>query len=89
MKPDRQTAMRKLIQEVRIAFPFDLPEAHLCDGVCKGCSQKLLDFIDMELDDWEQRLDNGEIPNFGDINKIARTCTKIHRVLKANGLVNE
>ena len=88
MKPDRPTAMRKLIQQVRTAMPFDLPEANLCSGKCNGCSQKLLDYLDMELEDWEYRLDSGETPDFGDINKIARTSKKIYRVMKKNGLVD-
>ena len=88
MKPDRPTAMRKLIQQVRTAMPFDLPEANLCSGKCNGCSQKLLDYLDVELEDWEYRLDAGETPDFGDINKIAKTSKKIYRVMKINGLVD-
>ena len=81
--------MRKLIEQVRTAMPFDLPEANLCSGKCNGCSQKLLDYLDMELEDWEYRLTTGETPDFGDINRIARTSNKIYRVMKKNGLVND
>ena len=70
-------------------MPFDLPEANLCSGKCNGCSQKLLDYLDMELEDWEYRLTAGETPDFGDINRIARTGKKIYRVMKKNGLVND
>ena len=69
-------------------MPFDLPEANLCSGKCNGCSQKLLDYLDTELEDWEYRLDAGETPDFGDINKIAKTSKKIYRVMKKNGLVD-
>jgi hypothetical protein len=89
MKPDRPTAMRTLIQQVRTAMPFDLPEANLCSGKCNGCSQKLLDYLDTELIDWEYRLQSGEVPDFGEINRIAKTSKKIYRVMKKNGLAND
>lgn len=79
--------MRLLIWQVRTAIPFDLPEASLCSGKCNGCSQKLLDYLDMELMDWENRLEAGEIPDFVDISKIAKTSKKIYRVLQSNGLL--
>lgn len=68
-------------------MPFDLPEANLCSGKCNGCSQKLLDYLDTELESWEYRLNAGEAPDFGDINKIAKTSKKIYRVMQKNGLV--
>ncbi|MCW8930401.1 MAG: hypothetical protein OQL19_09205 [Gammaproteobacteria bacterium] len=88
-KPDRTIAMRQLIQQVRVAMPFDLPEANLCSGKCNGCSQKLLDYLDTELEDWEYRLREGEVPNFGEIQRIAKTSKKIYRVLDRNGLVDD
>lgn len=79
--------MRQLIQQVRSAMPFALPEANLCSGKCNGCSQKLLDYLDSELQDWEYRLADGESPDFGDIHRIAKTSKKIYRVMQRNGLV--
>jgi len=86
MKPNRTSAMRQLILQVRTAMPFDLPEANLCSGKCNGCSQKLLDYLDSELEDWEYRLKEGEIPDFGEIQRIARTSKKIYKILDQNGL---
>ena len=51
--------MRQLIGEVRRQLPFDLPQARLCNGPCTGCSLKLLDFLEVELQAWERRLDAG------------------------------
>lgn len=48
---------------------------------------KLLEFLDMEVYDWEQRLDMGEIPNFGDLHRLANMAQKIYRVLDKNGLI--
>ena len=70
-------------------MPFDLPEANLCSGKCNGCSQKLLDYLDSELENWEYRLKDGHLPDFGDINRIAKTSKKIYRVLQHNGLVEK
>ena len=87
MKPDTATAMRRLIGQVRDAIPFGLPEARACTGVCNGCTVKLLDYLDGELADWEARLDAGERPNLGDLDRLGRTSRKVYRALAANGLV--
>jgi len=70
-------------------MPFELPEANLCSGKCNGCSQKLLDYLDTELEDWEYRLKDNEAPDFGDIQRIAKTSKKIYKVMQRNGLVDE
>lgn len=87
VKPDRPTAMKQLIQQVRAVMPFDLPQANRCSGTCNGCSQKLLDFLSSELQDWEYRLAQGESPDFGDIHRMTKTSRKIYRVMQRNGLV--
>lgn len=86
MKPNTTTAMHNLLSQVREAMPFDNPEASICAGPCKGCPLKLLQFIETELDGWQYRLDQGETPNLGDINKLATSARKVHRVLSSNGL---
>ena len=53
----------------------------------QGCSIKLLEYIAMELESWECRLDDGDIPNFGDLKKLARSSNKIYLALLKNGLV--
>ena len=88
MKPNAPTAMRQLIAQVRQTLPFDLPEARVCDGPCEGCSLKLLDFLEGELDDWESRLDQGEKPGLAELSKLAKTSRRIHRVLYNNGLLD-
>jgi len=89
MKPERSIAMQQLIKQVRVAMPFDLPEANLCSGKCNGCSQKLLDYLDAELEDWELRLKSGEHPDFGEIQRIAKTSKKIYMIMQRNGLVDD
>ena len=87
MKPDTTTAMSHLITQVREAIPFDLPEAYICSGNCNGCSQKLIDFLDMEIINWENKLEAGDKPNFGDLHRLANMSRKIYRVLDRNNLI--
>lgn len=88
MKPDTSTAMRQLIDNIRHHIPFDMPEAYVCTDNCNGCSMKLLEFLDMELLDWERRLQQGECPGLGDIDRMAKIARKIYRVLDRNGLID-
>lgn len=88
-KPDTRTAMNGLIHQVREAMPFDASKAAVCADDCNGCSKKLLEFIAMELDDWEARLNNGHLPTLGDVERLARTCKKVYRVLERNGLIED
>lgn len=81
--------MRDLIRRVRADLPFEAPEAQVCTGVCQGCSRKLLDFLESELDDWEQRLDAGEWLGLGDLSRLIRTSRKVRRILIRNGLIEE
>ncbi len=87
MKPDTSTAMRELIEQIRASIPFDAPETAVCMDECKGCSMKMLEYLESELDNWEYRLAQGESPNFGDLSQLAGSAKKIYRVLKINGLV--
>ena len=81
------TAMGELIEQARSTIPFDAPLASMCNGPCTGCSKKLLDFLDMELEDWEIRLKHGVEPKLGEIQKLAKRCHKIYRVLERNGVI--
>ena len=87
MKPDTGTAMRELIAQVRAAMPFGAAQADTCGGSCDGCSQKLLQYLESELEGWERRLGDGEKPSLGDLSRLAKSATKIYAVLERNGVV--
>jgi len=89
LKPDRATAMRELIKQVREDMPFDIPEANVCTGQCNGCPKKLLDYLDAELEDWEYQLDAGDLPDFGEIKRIAKTSKKIYKVMQKYDFVDK
>jgi hypothetical protein len=86
-KPDTRTAMHQLIAEVRAAIPFDAPASQVCSGECNGCAMKLLEYLDGELSAWEQRLEAGETPHFGDLSRLGNTSRKVRVALKRNGLI--
>ena len=89
MKPKTTVVMFNIIQQIRETFPFAMSEQELCAEICSyGCPKKLLEYIDMEITEWEKRLESGEIPNFRDIQKLSKTGRNIYRVLKKNNLVN-
>jgi hypothetical protein len=88
MKPNTTVVMFNIIQQIRETFPFAISEQELCAETCSyGCPKNLLEYIDMEITEWEQRLENGEIPNFRDIQKLSKTGRNIYRVLEKNNLV--
>ena len=87
MKPDTSTAMRQMIVEIRKAIPFDLPESTQCSDYCRVCTRKLLEFLGSELEGWEYRIEQGEMPTFKDLSQLERTARKVHTALKKSGFV--
>lgn len=85
MKPNATTAMSQLIEQIRTSLPFDSNEVQLCKGPCKGCSMKLLQFMENELDDWQARLDAGENIGLAELSKLGKTGQRVYQVLEKNG----
>ena len=81
-KPRTTEVMRSIIRQARSALPLDLSPDEVCADECRGCSIKLVEYIAMEIDNWEYRLDEGAVPTFRDLDKLGRSCTKIHRALQ-------
>ena len=79
--------MTNLIHEVRAAIPLDQPVDDLCGDECKGCSVKLIEFVSAELETWEHKINEGVTPNLGELDKLAKTCRKVHAILEKNGVV--
>jgi len=86
-KPDIFTASQNLINAIRAVFPFDMPEAQLCAGVCIGCPKKLLAFMDSELEYLQSRINQQEKINLGDLQTLERQAKKIKKVLQKNQLI--
>ncbi len=87
MKPNTTVAMQQLIEQIRTALSMDHINNEICTGQCKVCPTKLVEYINMELENWEYRLQNGEIPNFKDLSKLAKTSHKVYKALDSRGLL--
>ena len=88
MKPKTEVVIINIIRQIRETFPFDISEEQLCADTCScGCPKKLLEYMEMEITEWERRIENGDIPNFRDIEKLSKTGKKIYRVLEKNNLI--
>ena len=73
---------------MRDDFPLTVSEANICGISCIGCPKKLLELVDAELCEWEVKINNGDIPKFGVISRLAKLCKSVRRGLKRNGLVD-
>ena len=80
--------MFDLIAQVRESIPMDTPESSLCSDHCRVCSKKLLEFLGSELEGWEYRLQQGEVPTFGDLSRIEKIGRKVHKALKNTGFIS-
>lgn len=89
MKPKTDVVMADIIQQIKENIPFSLSEEEMCAETCAhGCPKKLLEYLHTEISEWEQRLKEGETPNFRDVQKLAASGKKIYRVLEKNHLVD-
>ncbi|HHK8520224.1 TPA: hypothetical protein ACQYCU_002864 [Vibrio parahaemolyticus] len=71
-KPDRMTAMRNIIDQVKAELPIYEPETFVCgpEGQCIGCPKKLLEMVDSELSYWESAMERGIVPQFDEIRRF-------------------
>ena len=81
--------MENLIREARKNIPFNLSFDGNCEGRCGECPEKLIEFLDIDLSDWECRLKRGETPSLGDVHTLARSCKEIYAILQKKGFVKE
>ncbi len=88
MKPSTSEAMRLLIDQIRNAIPFDSELQDVCSEDCRGCSMKLLEYLDNELESWEYRLQQNEVPDFRDLSRLERSGRRIFKALQKNGLID-
>ncbi len=88
-KPDRVTAMRQIIDEVKAEFPLYEPSTFICGSNidCQGCPKKLLELVDGEISYWEHAMAKGVIPNFEQIRRFGKTCLGVKRGLARNNLL--
>lgn len=89
MKPDVKAAMENLIKEAREKLPFNYPFESECEGRCEECPFKLMEFLDIDLCDWEDRLKREETPTLTDLHRLGRDCKEIHDILLKQGFIKD
>ncbi len=87
MKPNTTNAMHDLIKRIKGTISFNSIGSNFCSAACRGCSIKLVNFLASEIEDWEYRLEQGDIPSFADLDKLAKTAKKIQAVLLNNNVI--
>ncbi|TOI57433.1 hypothetical protein CGI58_00105 [Vibrio parahaemolyticus] len=87
-KPDRMTAMRNIIDQVKAELPIYEPETFVCgpEGQCIGCPKKLLEMVDSELSYWESAMERGIVPQFDEIRRFGKMCMNVRRGLVRNNV---
>jgi len=88
-KPDRITAMRQIIEQVKQEFPLYDPKTFSCgpDNSCIGCPKKLMELVDDELSYWEHTINRGISPGFDELNRFGKLCKNVRRGLVRNKLI--
>jgi len=87
MKPRTREAMQALLYSIEQNLPLYAPESSICQNKCLGCPKKMMQFIEGEYEYWQQMLADEETPTLGDIQNLARSTKKIHKVLRSNGII--
>lgn len=89
MKPTVKVAMSNLIAEARKRIPFNVSLSSDCEGRCDVCPYKRLEWLDIELSDWQKRLNRGDTPTLTDLEILARNCKEVYEILHKEGVIKE
>ena len=81
--------MANLIQEARQKIPFNLSLDGNCEGRCDECAFKRLEWLDIELGDWEDRLRRGDVPPLKDLEFLAKNCKEVYAILQKEGFIKK
>ncbi|GDY27497.1 hypothetical protein AHAT_33870 [Agarivorans sp. Toyoura001] len=89
-KPDRITAMKSIIVQVKREFPLYEEDTFECGTAnnCIGCPKKLLELVDSELSYWEHAMKRGVQPKFDEIRRFGKLCKNVKRGLVRNQIIS-
>lgn len=88
-KPDTKTAMYRLLDVIREHIPFGLKEADMCQGICRGCSKKMMEMLDAEVSQWQADLDNELAdPTLADLVFMEKLARRTEKILRRNKLMS-
>jgi hypothetical protein len=88
-KPGRITAMQQIIDAVITEFPLYNEDVFKCgiENTCIGCPKKLMDLVDIELQYYQEQINQGISPTFGELNSFGKMCKNIRRALLRNNRI--
>lgn len=87
-KPTTSVAMRQLLDTIRATIPFGLKEADMCQGICRGCSKKMMEMLDSEVSQWQVDLDNETAtPSLADLVFMEKLARRTYKILQRNNLM--
>ncbi|MGW7678724.1 hypothetical protein [Shewanella sp. S23-S33] len=84
-KPNTQIAMQTLINQIKETIPLNLEEAQLCQGQCLGCSKKMLEMLDAEINYWQF---SKVTPSLKDLKNLENIGRRTYKILKRNQLLS-
>lgn len=87
-KPNTTDAMLELLKLIRQRIPFGLKEADMCQGICRGCSKKMMEMLDAEVSQWQADLANQlATPTLADLVFIENLARRTEKILRRNHLM--
>lgn len=86
-KPDVYTAMEGLISQIRSEVIDRVDYQKMCVDDCYGCPKKIVEFLIMTVEAWEEKVTRGERVQLGDLNKLSKIAVKSQAALKKNGVL--
>ncbi|MDR9826062.1 hypothetical protein RCJ22_10635 [Vibrio sp. FNV 38] len=88
IKPDRTTAMKDIIVQVKATLPLYEEDTFVCapDKSCVGCPKKLMELVETEVSYWESALSRGITPQFDEIRRFGKLCNNVRRGLLRNNV---
>lgn len=88
-KPNTKAAMYRLLDAIREHIPFGLKEADMCQGICRGCSKKMMEMLDSEMCQWQADLDNELAnPTLADLVFMEKLARRTEKILQRNKLMH-
>jgi hypothetical protein len=60
----------------------------MCQGICRGCSKKMMEMLDAEVSQWQADLDNDLAdPTLADLAFMEKLARRTEKILRRNSLM--
>ncbi len=79
--------MNELISQIRAEVIDQVNYQIICVDDCYGCPKKIIEYLIMTVESWEDKVTRGERVQLGDLNKLSKIAIKSQAALKKNGVL--